>query len=176
MPVLALCQSSQEERTLVIHKWPLVFGATILLLASSIAAHAQRCSDKILSGGYSYQVVGQTGTEPPFLPFVSQRLVTFDGAGNLSGSGYRVMAGDVAMSPVTGTYSVQPDCSASFDITVLREDGSIVHVDQVFGVITDSGLKVHGALVSIVAPATLTITFEKVSQRGFSKSASEGVD
>ena len=113
------------------------------------------CNDKILSGDYSYQVVGQTGTEPPFQPFVSERLVTFDGAGNLSGSGYRVLAGDVAMSPVTGTYSVQANCSASFDITVLREDGSTVHVDQVFGVITESGSKVHGVLVSMVQDGTI---------------------
>ena len=153
-----------------------VFGATLLLLLSSIAARAQSCSDKTLSGGYSYQVAGQVGTEPPFQPFASERLVTFDGAGNLSGSGYRVLAGDVAVSPVVGTYSVQPNCSVSFDITVFREDGSIVHVDQVFGVITDSGSKVHGVLVSIVAPATLTIQLEKVSQRNYSESAPAGAD
>jgi hypothetical protein len=146
-------------------------GTTLLLSLSAIAAHAQPCTDRTLSGGYSYQVVGQTGTEAPFQPFVSQRLVTFDGAGSLSGSGYRILAGDVAKSPITGTYSVQPDCSVSFEITVFREDGSVVHVDQVFGVVTESGLRVHGALVSIVAPATLTVQFEKVSQRLSSKSA-----
>ena len=158
------------------HKVTSVLGATLLLLLGSIAAQAQSCNDKTLFGGYSYQVAGQVGTEPPFQPFVSERLVTFDGAGNLSGSGYRVLAGDVAMSPVIGTYSVQPNCAASFDITVFREDGSIVHVDQVFGVITEAGLKVHGVLVSIVAPATLTIQLEKVSQRNFSKSAPTEAD
>jgi len=161
---------------MTLHKLAPVFGATLLLSLSSIAAHAQSCNDKILSGGYSYQVVGQVGTEPPFQPFASERLVTFDGAGNLSGSGYRVLAGDVAISPITGTYSVQPNCSVNFDITVFREDGSVVHVDQVFGVVTESGLKVHGVLVSIVAPATLTIQFEKISQRVFSKSAPEGAN
>lgn len=158
------------------HKLASVFGATLLLSLSSIAAHAQPCSDKTLSGGYSYQVVGQVGTEPPFLPFVAERLVTFDGAGNLSGSGYRVLAGNVAISPVTGTYSVQPNCSASFDITVFREDGSVVHVDQVFGVIIESGSKVRGTLVSIVDPDTLTIQFERIAQRVFSRSAPESAD
>ena len=159
-----------------IHRLISVIGATLLLSLSSIAAHAQPCSDRTLSGGYSYQVVGQVGTEPPFRPFVSERLVMFDGAGNLSGSGYRVLAGNVAISPVTGTYSVQPNCSVSFDITVFREDGSIVHVDQVFGVIIESGLKVRGALVSIVDPATLTIQFEKTTRRVYSKSAPEEAD
>lgn len=158
------------------HKLAAILGAILLLSNGSIAAYARSCSDKMLSGAYSYQVVGQTGTEPPFQPFVSERLVTFDGAGNLTGSAYRILAGDVAMSPVTGSYTVKPDCSATFDITVLREDGSVVHVDQVFGVITESGLKVHGALVSIVAPATLTIQFEKVLQRIPPKSAFDGDD
>ena len=158
------------------HKLASVFGATLLLSLSSIAARAQSCSDKTLSGGYSYQVVGQVGTEPPFQPFVSQRLVVLDGAGSLSGSGYRVLAGNVAMSPVSGTYSVQPNCSVSFEITVFRGDGSVVHVDQVFGVIIESGLKVRGALVSTVDPATLTVQFEKIAQRVFPKAASEGAD
>lgn len=158
------------------HKLTSVFGATLLLSLSSIAAHAQSCSDKTLSGGYSYQLVGQVGTEPPFLPFVAERLVAFDGAGNLSGSGYRVLAGNVAMSPVTGTYSVQPNCSVSFEITVFRGDGSVVHVDQIFGVIIESGSKVRGALVSTVDPATLTIQFERIAQRGFPKSAREEAD
>ena len=158
------------------HKVAAAFGATLLLLLNSIAAHAQPCSNNTLSGEYSYQVVGQVGTAPPFQPFASQRLVTFDGVGNLSGSGYRVLAGDVAASPVTGTYSVEPNCSASFDITVFREDGSVVHVDQVFGVITEAGLQVRGVLVSIVAPATLTIQFEKVAQRRFPKTGPSGAE
>ncbi len=102
--------------------------------------------------------------------------MVLDGAGSLSGSGYRVLAGNVAMSPVSGTYSVQPNCSVSFEITVFRGDGSVVHVDQVFGVIIESGLKVRGALVSTVDPATLTVQFEKIAQRVFPKAASEGAD
>lgn len=158
------------------HKLASASGAALLLSLGSIAAHAQSCSNKTLSGGYSYQVVGQAGTEPPFQPFVSERLVTFDGAGSLSGSGYRVLAGSVAVSPVAGTYTVQPNCSVSFDITVFREDGSVVHVDQVFGVVTGSGSKVHGALVSTVAPATLTIQFEKIARRVVPRPAPEDAD
>ena len=152
------------KQQMILKRLASLFGATLLLSLSSIAAHAGPCTDRTLIGGYSYQVVGQTGTEAPFQPFVSQRLVTFDGAGNLNGDGYRVQAGDVAKSPVTGTYSVQPDCSVSFQITVLREDGSVVHVDEAFGVVTEAGLKIQGTLVSVVTPGTVTVQFEKVAR------------
>lgn len=144
------------------NKTGLVFGAIILLSLSSIAAHAQGCTDSVLSGGYSFQIVGFTGTEAPFVPFVAQRLVTFDGKGNLSGKGYRVVAGSMAVSPVAGTYSVQSDCSINFNVNSLRDDGSVIHVDQYFAVITEAGLKVQGVLINSTAPATLAAQFEKI--------------
>jgi hypothetical protein len=118
-----------------------VLGATLFLSLSSVAAHAQPCSNSTLSGGYSYQVVGQDGAAAPFQPFAAERLVTFDGKGNLSGNGYRVLAGVGAETSVTGTYSVRSDCSVTFDITVLGADNAVKDRDKTFGVITEAGKK-----------------------------------
>lgn len=145
----------------ILQRSALIIGAAILLSIGSIAAQAEICGDELLAGDYSYQVYGQDGTTAPFLPFVSERLVTFDGKGNLSGNGYRVLAGSSAPSLVTGTYSVHSNCSVSFSIKVLGNNSSISDRDQSFGVVTESGAKVGGIVVSSLIPGTNKFEFEK---------------
>ena len=140
-----------------------VTGAAILFSLSPVAVQAQVCSNELLSGDYSYQVVGQDGAAAPFKPFISERLVTFDGKGNLSGKGYRVLAGAGAASSVTGTYSVQPNCSVNFSITALGADGSVSDKDESFGVVTELGLRIHGVVVSSLVPGTNRFEFEKTA-------------
>lgn len=138
-------------------------GAAILLLLGPATAQAQACNNKLLSGDYSYQVVGQDGTETPFRPFVSERLVTFDGKGYLSGKGYRVLAGSGAASSVTGTYSVQPGCSIRLSITALGADGSVSDKDESFGVVTESGRRVHGVVFGSLVPGTNRFEFDRTA-------------
>ncbi len=128
-----------------------------------VAAQAQACTNELLSGDYSYEVTGEDGTVAPFKPFMAERLVTFDGRGNLSGKGYRVLAGAGAASSVTGTYSVQPGCSVTFSVTALGADRSISDKDESFGVVTASGLRVHGVVVNSLIPGTNKFEFEKIA-------------
>ena len=125
------------------------------------STYAGTCSNKILSGNYSYLVIGQAFADAPYKPLVSERLITFDGNGNLSGTGYFVAAGTSGVTAVTGTYTVNPDCSMTANLTVLKADGSIADKNQLFGVVTAIGVKVHGVITAAIDTGTYSFEFEK---------------
>jgi hypothetical protein len=96
-----------------------IFALACLATPSS---HAQICSTHSLRGSYGYTVTGSVVT--PFGPltagpFAAVGRIVFDGFGHvttvrsLSDSG-NVLQGDAG----TGTYSVNSDCTGSFNITV----------------------------------------------------------
>jgi hypothetical protein len=101
----------------------LVFFAMSKLKHDQSVVHAQGgCSVATLSGGYGFNNPGFTtpshsvkGTE---IPFVVVGVLNFDGAGNLLSSPYTVaFKGTATTNAVTGTYSVNSDCTGSIAFT-----------------------------------------------------------
>jgi hypothetical protein len=120
------------------------------------------CTNATLTGSYAYEIIGQDGTEAPFLPFAALRLVQLDGKGNLLGSGFRVLAGNTAQTKVTGTYQVENDCTVNFDIGVFKLDGTQVDQDTLFGAIVERGNKVRALITKTDIPGTNSVLFERV--------------
>ena len=92
-----------------------------------------RCSDATLQGTYG---VSFHGNAPVFGDFVAVAVGVYDGKGHIAGHGTANISGNVLTGSVTGTYTVQPDCSATGVITYngtfnLRVEG--------LAVLTDSG-------------------------------------
>jgi hypothetical protein len=90
----------------------------------SPAAHAQSgtttCSLSTLKGNYSVQgedtIVAQLPGFPPPLPFGEIAIDFIDGAGNISGSFTANLAGIVLSGSVSGTYTVNPDCTGTISL------------------------------------------------------------
>jgi hypothetical protein len=77
---------------------------------SMLSASAAGFSDASLSGGYSLALTGETIGTGSF-KFVEVDVITFDGAGRLSGHGTMNDGGRICASAVTGTYNVNTDGS-----------------------------------------------------------------
>ncbi len=125
----------------------LVFAVPLWLLLSAGETNAQlRCSNMTLRGSFGITWTGDRidGGDPG--PRVGVGRVTMDGSGGLSGSVTKSKNGIITLNvPVTGTYTVNSDCTGS--ITTTDIDGETRSVNFVivefgiefFGIQVDSG-------------------------------------
>ena len=101
--------------------WLGMVGAVAGVAALSGVARAQ-CSDATLTGEYAF---GFTAYNPPKTPppiQVGEGIKVFDGNGNLTQRDYRGGTSPAAFAPPgteSGTYTVDPDCTGSLDITIM---------------------------------------------------------
>jgi hypothetical protein len=52
------------------------------------------------------------------LPFAGVNLITFDGSGNMTATGFGNVGGTGAAQTEAGTYTVNPDCTGTYTVTV----------------------------------------------------------
>jgi len=106
-----------------------------------------RCSLRTLKGTYGLLGEGTVmiPSNPP-ISVVQAGTLTFDGAGNFSGEDTANLGGSSTTANFTGTYAVNPDCTASAVVnTVLgfiHQKGVITgegEFQEVHGIFTDSG-------------------------------------
>lgn len=126
-------------------------AASVILFASAFGlgivprAHAinHKCSNANLQGSYGYTATGTllpTGAPPPFAgPFAEVGRQTFDGNGNTSGAGTLSANGNPQKVTVSGTYTVNPDCTGSMTLNVAPL-GLTSHLDFV---IDNDGLQIR---------------------------------
>lgn len=103
---------------------------TAKALASQVVDGDEVCSVSSLRGTYAVQaqgtIVGQIpGFPPPPFSVGEAALISFDGAGNLSGKTTLNIAGVVLQPTFTGTYAVNTDCTGT--TTVHSSLGFVVH-------------------------------------------------
>jgi hypothetical protein len=126
-------------------------AASVILFAAAFTlgivprAHAidHKCSNATLQGSYGYTATGTllpAGAPPPFAgPFGEVGRQTFDGNGNTSGTATLSANGNSANITVTGTYTVNPDCTGSMTVNVAPL-GVTTHADFV---IDNDGLQIR---------------------------------
>jgi hypothetical protein len=114
--------------------------------ASPASEHANRaraqaaCSNATLTGTYGaqnqgYSLAGADGTALASpAPLTAINLLTLDGNGNISRTGTQNTGGTVTPNDLSGTYSVNADCT--FSIIFKTASGGLNHVS---GVITNGG-------------------------------------
>jgi len=110
------------------------------------AVHAQAgCTAATLTGSYGFVTLNSFFAKNPhahFLPEADVGLITFGGAGNSSISFTDSSNGAIAQFTDTGTYTVNPDCTASATLTGLGVHLNIVIVSggtEILGIQTDPG-------------------------------------
>jgi hypothetical protein len=121
-------------------------------LVRTVEATPGVCSLATVQG--SYALFGQgtitgplSGFPPPPFPTNHAGIVTFDGAGNFSGSETASVDGLIVPATFTGTYTVNPDCTVTAELTnslglTIHESGTISGsgaFQEVHLIVTDAG-------------------------------------
>ncbi len=97
----------------------LVLGATFILALAPLQAQASHCSLNSAAGNWAYTYTGTIFTQNGPLPAASVGHYNQDGAGNVTGSQARSVAGNSGVEDITGNVTVNRDCTATATINVL---------------------------------------------------------
>jgi hypothetical protein len=110
----------------------------VLLLSASAIQAADACYPNRFAGSYAFQLAGQTSISGKSQPAASLGRITFDGNGNVAGTSSVKIAGFLLGNPVTGTYEVKPDCTATWQLQ--DDSGAFQHFS---GRYTPDGIRVQ---------------------------------
>jgi hypothetical protein len=102
---------------------PSMFLATCLAIVFSVAlaplqAEASHCSTAAAAGKWAYTYTGTIFTQNGPLPAASVGHFIQDAAGNVTGSQARSVAGNSGVEDISGTVTVNRDCTATATIQV----------------------------------------------------------
>jgi len=127
----------------------IVFVAT-LVLSMAVPAHAGGpCSLARAAGHWSLTDVG---TVVGIGPRTAVGVFTLDGDGNLlNGVAASSLNGSVASETFSGTYTVNPDCSGSFDVKIFSGGTELFELTA-FTAFDDDMREMRAVFTSVVAP------------------------
>jgi hypothetical protein len=110
--------------------------ALALGIAPTAKADDKGCSNAILRGTFAYTSTGSIATPPVVAgPFVEVGTQTFDGQGVTTATATLSQNGNILTVNITGTYTLNPDCTGTFTLQVSPIDVTV----HVFFVLDDSG-------------------------------------
>lgn len=124
----------------------------MFVLCAASVARAETCSDRTVKGSYGYTVTGSilTPTGPLVAgPFAAVGRIVFDGEGHVSTVRSLSDNGEVLENDSgTGTYTLNSDCTGSFNISVGPPGNSVtLNLNIVFddnselrGLVTNPGI------------------------------------
>jgi len=96
--------------------WPIVQTATA---QSAGQGQPLNCSTRVLTGRYAYTTQGTAFNPPPVTQAAAVGVVNFDGGGSLTASDITSVAGTIVPRTITGTYTVDPNCTTTLTLTVV---------------------------------------------------------
>jgi hypothetical protein len=134
----------------------IILLVTLADMASTATAHS--CSLAGVAGKYGYTSSGTIVT-PPVGPFTAVGQVTFTATGNFSGAQTTSIAGNFFDETVSGTYTVNPDCTGTAIVNVYH--GTALARTTNLNLVWDDNQKEIRAI--FLTPGTaITITAKKM--------------
>jgi len=94
------------------------FRAILALALLSVNVHASHCSNTSTAGNWAYTYTGTVFTPSGALPLASVGRYSQVAAGNVSGNQNRSVGGSSGVEDVSGTVSVNGDCTGTATIDV----------------------------------------------------------
>ena len=156
-------------RTNLARTW-LVLAATFIAVSAPLRAAASSCSATSVAGSWAYTYIGTIFTPNGALPAASVGHFTLNSAGDVTGSQARTVAGQSGVEDISGTVSVDRDCTASATINV--SVGGQLQRTAVLALVFDSnGKHVRMIFQSLTlpdntnVPVVITIDGNKVSYK-----------
>ena len=129
----------------------LLISVAVLCLSLAPAVYAdQSCSTAKAAGAYEFSLDGTLFVPNP-VPGAAAGRVSIDTAGNISGTEARNVGGGFAYETLTGSLTVNSDCTGSFTANIY-ESGILVRTSVVAVVFFDNSNKIRGVQQSLTLP------------------------
>ena len=126
-----------------------MFGATLIACIATPALASGPCSLARSAGHWS---LTDNGTVVGVGPRTAVGVFTLDGNGNLqNGVAASSLNGSVASETFSGTYTVNPDCSGSFDVKIYSGATELFELTA-FTAFDDEMREMRAVFTSVVAP------------------------
>jgi len=137
------------------------------LLGTSAPARAEKCSLAAAAGKYGFTLNGVAITQAGPVPLAAVGKAILDAAGNVSGSEARSVGGAYADETLSGTYTVNADCTGTATVQFF-EAGNLVRT-SVLSLVFDNNLReirmVQKSLTlpnNVVLPVVITVEARKM--------------
>jgi len=127
--------------------WTMLFVATLLLsmAAAASAKDGRTCSVAAGEWGFTWTgtlIIGTSG-----VPAAAIGKSSFDSEGNFSGTLTSSIGGAVSQDEMTGTYTMNPDCTGTMTVNIL---GAVSRIATWDFVIDDNGKESRAIMTSMV--------------------------
>jgi len=124
-----------------------VIGLFLLLARPSLHA---ACTSATAAGSFGFTTTGTLILPSGPVPVGAVGLITFDLNGNAVGSQDRSLGGAFAHETLTGTLTVNRDCTISLLANVFDSAGTLVRTSTIDGVLVTNGKQFRGIFETVV--------------------------
>src|SRR5437016_9401103 len=137
----------------------------LLLTATGLRA---ACTSATAAGTFGFTTTGTLILPTGPAPVAAVGSITFQLNGEVSGSQDRSVGGAFAHETITGTLTVNPDCTISLLANVFDSSGNLVRTSTIPGVLVDNGKHIRAIFETVTLPngvnlpSVLTIEAERV--------------
>jgi hypothetical protein len=146
----------------------IVFAIAVIMSVAAPAAHADSCSTQRAAGQWGFTLTGTAilpGVGP--VPVAAVGEFEADEHGKFSGTEARSVGGDYADETVTGTWTVNPDCTGTLNANIY-ESGTLVRISVTTIVFDKNSKEVRMVQKSLTlpdgTPLPVIITLEGAKQ------------
>jgi hypothetical protein len=141
----------------------LISVATLCLSAAPAVQAAETCSNAKAAGKWGFTLTGTLILPTGAVPGAAAGRVSVDAAGNISGTEARNVGGGFANETITGSWTVNSDCTATLTANIY-ESGVLVRISVLAVVFVDNSSKIRAVQESLTLPdgtaIPVVITFE----------------
>jgi len=124
-----------------------VIGLFLLLAGPSLHA---ACTSATAAGTFGFTTTGTLILPSGPVPVGAVGLITFDLNGNAAGSQDRSLGGAFAHETLTGTLTVNRDCTISLLANVFDSSGTLVRTSTIDGVLDNNGKQIRAIFETVV--------------------------
>jgi len=121
----------------------------LFLLLAGPSLHAA-CTSATAAGTFGFTTTGTLILPSGPVPVGAVGLITFDLNGNAAGSQDRSLGGAFAHETITGTLTVNRDCTISLLANVFDSSGTLVRTSTIDGVLVNNGKQIRGIFETVV--------------------------
>jgi len=122
----------------------------LFLLCAAPSLHAA-CSAATAAGAYGFTTTGTLILPSGPAPVAAVGSISFHLNGDASGSQDRSVGGVFAHETITGTLTVNSDCTILLVANVYNSSGQLVRTSNIDGVLVNNGKEIRAIFESVVA-------------------------
>ena len=134
-----------------------VFAAMSLFLFVATPVLHAACTSATAAGTFGFTTTGTLILPTGPAPVAAVGLVTFDLNGNATGSQDRSVGGAFAHETLSGTLTVNRDCTISLVADVYDSSGNLVRTSTIPGVLVNNGKHIRAIFETVVLPNGLNL-------------------